>query len=231
MPNRISCQDLKSLMDSGESYAIFDVREQVEYDKKQISTATSLPRRQIEFRLPSLVPSRKVPIILYDSGGERAALASETMRRMGYEKTFLLEGGLTEWVKADFPTMSGLNVPSKLFGEKVHGERKVPEITPEKLQALLESQEDLLILDVRTPKEHRRVCIPGAINVPGGDLIHWAKALSQKTDRTVVVHCTGRTRSIIGAATLQRLGLSNVYALKNGTMGWVLACLHLEDKP
>ena len=231
MPNRISCQDLKSLMDSGESYAIFDVREQVEYDKKQISTATSLPRGQIEFRLPSLVPSRKVPIFLYDGGGERAALASETMQQMGYEKIFLLEGGLTEWVKAGFPTVSGLNVPSKLFGEKVHYERKVSEITPEKLKALIESQKDLLILDVRTPKEHRRFCIPGAINVPGGDLIHWAEALSQKTDKTVVVHCTGRTRSIIGAATLQRLGLSNVYALKNGTMGWVLADLDLEDKP
>jgi rhodanese-related sulfurtransferase len=42
------------------------------------------------------------------------------------------------------------------------------------------------------------------------------------------VHCAGRTRSIIGAASLQRLGVPNVYALKNGTMGWLLAGLDLE---
>src|SRR5690606_22646388 len=49
------------------------------------------------------------------------------------------------------------------------------------------------------------------------------------TDTTVVVHCAGRTRSIIGAATLQRLGVPNVYALKNGTMGWLLAGRQTEN--
>jgi rhodanese-related sulfurtransferase len=43
------------------------------------------------------------------------------------------------------------------------------------------------------------------------------------------VHCAGRTRSIIGAATLRRMGFENVYALKNGTMGWQLAGLQVEE--
>jgi len=42
------------------------------------------------------------------------------------------------------------------------------------------------------------------------------------------VHCAGRTRSIVGAGTLQCLGVKDVYALKNGTMGWQLAGLTLE---
>src|SRR5213596_3632624 len=41
----------------------------------------------------------------------------------------------------------------------------------------------------------------------------------------------GRTRSIIGTAVLYRLGITNVRALKNGTMGWVLAGFELESKP
>jgi rhodanese-related sulfurtransferase len=45
------------------------------------------------------------------------------------------------------------------------------------------------------------------------------------------VNCAGRTRSIIGAAALLRLGLTNVRALRNGTMGWVLAGLELEKQP
>jgi rhodanese-related sulfurtransferase len=47
----------------------------------------------------------------------------------------------------------------------------------------------------------------------------------------VIVNCAGRTRSIIGAAALRRLGLTNVRALRNGTMGWVLAGLELEKQP
>ena len=113
----------------------------------------------------------------------------------------------------------------------MHHERNIPEVTPEELKALREQRRRLLILDVRTPEEYGRFCIPGGVNVPGGDLILWAEELKQKRDATVVVNCAGRTRSIIGTAALRRLGLTNVRALKNGTMGWVLAGLELETKP
>jgi rhodanese-related sulfurtransferase len=88
-----------------------------------------------------------------------------------------------------------------------------------------------MIFDVRTPEEYGRFCIPGGVNVPGGDLILWAEALKRKPETTVVVNCAGRTRSIVGTASLQRLGLSNVRALRNGTMGWLLAGLELESTP
>src|SRR5204863_1253115 len=45
----------------------------------------------------------------------------------------------------------------------------------------------------------------------------------------IVVNCAGRTRSIIGAQTLINFGVANpVYALENGTQGWVLADFQLE---
>ncbi|MBI4490956.1 MAG: hypothetical protein HY694_17875 [Deltaproteobacteria bacterium] len=69
------------------------------------------------------------------------------------------------------------------------------------------------------------------MNVPGGDLILWAGNLIKDPRATVVVNCAGRTRSIIGTQTLRRLGLTNVFALKNGIMGWLLAGLDLELKP
>ena len=64
--------------------------------------------------------------------------------------------------------------------------------------------------------------------MPGAELGLRVWDLIEDNDAPVVVHCAGRTRSIIGAATLQRLGVPNVYALKNGTMGWLLAGLELE---
>ncbi len=210
-------------------FAVFDVRERGEYNDCQIPNTTSLPRSQIEFRVTELVPNRTILIVVYDEGGKRAQFAAETLADLGYENVSFLDGGLTAWRNAGRDTVSGVNVPSKAFGEKVHHDRNVPDLSPEELKSLIDSDVDLTILDMRTPEEYGRFCIPGGVNVPGGDLILWADELRRKP--TVIVNCAGRTRSIIGAAGLRRLGLTNVRALRNGTMGWVLAEFPLETKP
>src|SRR5262245_43493647 len=231
MPNLILCRDLAALMTSETPHVVFDVRERGEFNLGQISNATSLPRSQIEFRIAELVPHRRIPIVVYDEGEGPAALAAHTLGEFGYENVSILDGGLPGWRKEGLPTVSGVNVPSKAFGEKVHHERTIPEISPEELKGLQARVTDLMIFDVRTPEEYRRFCIPGGVNVPGGDLILWAEALRRKPETPIVVNCAGRTRSIIGTAALLRLGLNNVSALKNGTMGWVLAGLELESNP
>jgi len=227
----ISPGELADLMNSDGLYAVFDVRERGEFNNGQIPNSTSLPRSQIEFRIAELVPNQKVAIVVYDEGGERGALAAQTLAECGYGSVSVLEGGLNEWRKQGHPIVNGVNVPSKAFGEKVQHERRIPEITPEELQRLRDAAADVVILDMRTPEEYARFCIPGGLNVPGGDVVLWAAELRRKPGRTVVVNCAGRTRSIIGTAALRRLGLNNVRALRNGTMGWVLAGFDLESKP
>ena len=156
-------------------------------------------------------------------------MAAATLTELGYVKVAILSGGLSAWQRDGLTTVSGVNVPSKAFGERVHHDREVPDLSAEELKVLLDNKSDLTILDVRTPEEYGRFCIPGGINVPGGELILWAEELRNKP--AVIVNCAGRTRSIIGAATLRRLGLTNVRALRNGTMGWLLAGYQLETKP
>ena len=227
----ISCCELSEWMDSNALHAVFDVRERGEYNARQISFATSLPRSQIEFRIAELVPNRDIPLFVYDEGGERAALAARTLAELGYGNVAVLDGGLAAWEREGRPVVSGVNVPSKAFGEKVQHEQAIPDISPEELKLLLDANSKIVVFDVRTPEEYGRFCIPGGLNVPGGDLVHWAEALKQQPETKVIVNCAGRTRSIIGTAALKRLGLSNVLELRNGTMGWVLAGFELETKP
>ena len=47
-------------------------------------------------------------------------------------------------------------------------------------------------------------------------------------DTTVIVNCAGRTRSVIGTRVLQRMGMKNIFGLKNGTSGWLLGGYDLE---
>ena len=120
MPNQISCRDLAALMAAETLHAVFEVRERGEFNAGQIANATSLPRSQIEFRIVELVPDRRIPIAVYDEGEGRAALAAKSLAEFGYENVSVLDGGLPAWRRLDLPTVGGVNVPSKAFGEKVH---------------------------------------------------------------------------------------------------------------
>ena len=129
------------------------------------------------------------------------------------------------------PTEWGVNVPSKDFGEKVQVQHGVPEIDAVELRSRMDRGDKMVILDTRTPEEYQRNCIPGGRSVPNGELgLHISDILDDVDDATtVIINCAGRTRSIIGARLLQRMGVGNVVGLENGTAGWVLAGYQLES--
>jgi rhodanese-related sulfurtransferase len=229
VPASITPADLQAQLQNGAPLALVDVREHGEYNASHIPGASSLPRRLIEFRFSLLVPNPAVPVVVCDDDGRRAALAARTLERMGYTHVSVLAGGLSRWASEGFRTEWGMNVPSKAFGERIEAEHDVPTIEPLELNRRLQSGEPITILDSRTPEEYRQFCIPGGRSLPGGELaFRVGSLLRQAPDQTIVVNCAGRTRSIIGTRILQRLGLTNVVGLKNGTAGWTLSGLQLE---
>src|SRR5216110_3141271 len=220
---------LAELMASDIPHAVLDVRERGAYERGHVFRATSLPRRQLEFRMPTLVTAPATPLALIDADGALAPLAATTLGAMGYRDVRVLAGGLGAWRAAGRRVVQGLNVPSKVFGERALHEWRTPQITPEDLVRRIEKREDMVIVDSRTYEEYQRGCIPGAINVPGGELVFRIGELVERPETTIVVHCGGRTRSYIGAESLRRMRLPNpIVALENGTMGWELAGLTLE---
>ena len=142
----------------------------------------------------------------------------------------MLDGGINRWSVEGYPTEWGTNVISKDFGEKVEVVHHVPEIEATELHERIERGDKLVILDTRTPEEYQRFCIPGGRSVPGGELALRITDITKDLDEdtTVIVNCAGRTRSVIGTRVLQRMGMTNIYGLKNGTSGWVLAGYDLE---
>jgi rhodanese-related sulfurtransferase len=72
--------------------------------------------------------------------------------------------------------------------------------------------------------------IPDGISCPNGELALRIREIAPDPKTKIVVNCAGRTRSIIGAQTLLDFGVPNpVVALENGTQGWFLAGLRLEN--
>lgn len=216
-------------------WALLDVREAGEYAAGHIPGATSLPRRMLEFRIGDLVPCRDTSIVIYDAGklavqGEedrRAALAAATLRQSGWTRISVLIGGISACRAHGYVLAEGVNVPCKTFGERLLHDEGVPQIEPDMLAARLEAGERLVICDVRSPGEYAGAHLPGAYGTPSFDLSLHLFDLEQSY-QGIVVNCAGRTRSIIGAMTLKLLGARNLWALKNGTMGWELSGRTLE---
>jgi rhodanese-related sulfurtransferase len=176
------------------------------------------------------VPRRATRIVLCDDDGSLAARAAEILAGFGYENLFVLSGGVAAWAKAGFELFSGVNVPSKAFGEFVEHMSHTPSIAADELEQLLRTGADLVVLDSRPFDEYSRVSIPSAINVPGAELVLRIHDIAASPETLVVVNCAGRTRSIIGAQSLINAGVPNkVVALRNGTMGWSLAGLACES--
>ena len=192
--------------------------------------ACSAPLSRLEMMIDDLVPRKSAPIVVLDGGEEDLALkAKARLRELGYTKVKSLEGGCAAWKASGGELFSGVNVPSKAFGEFVEHHYGTPRIPASELRKLSSSGKKLVVLDSRPFEEYHRMNIPGGIDVPGAELAWRVHDLAPDPDTLVVVNCAGRTRSIIGCQSLLNAGIPNkVVALKDGTMGWDLAGYECE---
>ncbi len=226
---RIPPATLKSWLRDGAELAILDAREEGEFGAAHLFWAVPCPLSRAELAAPALLPSRASRIVCTDGGEGLAERLAGVLQAIGYTNTHTLAGGTPAWAASGFEVFSGVNVPSKAFGEWVEHHYATPSVDPAELAAMLAAGQDLLLVDSRPMEEFWRMTIPGATNVPGAELAYRVPSLLARPDTTVVVNCAGRTRSILGAESLRRAGLPNpVVALRNGTMGWELAGLDCE---
>ncbi len=111
---------------------------------------------------------------------------------------------------------------------------QIREVTPEQLQAMMQSHPELLVLDVRESSEHETGHIKDAMLVPRGILeaaadLNYPKrvdVLSQARERPIVAYCATGGRSAMAALTLQLMGFRDVYSLAGGITRW-----EQEDAP
>ncbi|MGP1679107.1 MAG: rhodanese-like domain-containing protein [Burkholderiales bacterium] len=230
MNRLISPAALRELLLANTELALLDVREQGVHYQGHPFFACALPLSRLEMLVGDLLPRRSVPVVLLDGGGEGLAeRAAARFTELGYSDIAILEGGCAGWKAAGGELFSGVNVPSKAFGEFVEHHYDTPRVPPQEIKRLIDGGRKLVILDSRPYEEFQRMNIPGGIDAPGAELVHRVHDLAPDPDTLVVVNCAGRTRSIIGCQSLRNAGIANeVVALKDGTMGWELAGYQCE---
>jgi rhodanese-related sulfurtransferase len=102
------------------------------------------------------------------------------------------------------------------FGDKGN---KVKRISPAEVKSLLATPEKGILLDVRTPAEHRQIRIPGSILIPLNMIASGAPEMLKDKNKPVYVYCQSGARSSSAARTLSSMGYTEVYDL-GGIMAW-----------
>jgi rhodanese-related sulfurtransferase len=113
----------------------------------------------------------------------RANRAAARLSQLGYTNLAVMKGGLKAWREAGYEVFTGVNVPSKAFGEVVEHENDTPRIDAADLQKLLDAKTDLVILDSRPMPEFNNMSIPGGIDCPGAELVYRVKDFAPNPER------------------------------------------------
>lgn len=109
------------------------------------------------------------------------------------------------------------NQTGKLVQEARNSTKQVPIA---ELKKVLDADEDITLLDVRTPKEYEVVHIPGAINVSRGLLEFSIWSVVPDKDEKIYVYCKSGARAALATKQLNDFGYKNAVAIATGMTDW-----------
>ena len=187
----IGYAELRRRLEAAAEHAIIDIRREGDYAIGHLFFATNIPRSLLELKIERLVPRLDTPVTLCGGDEADAEEAAQLLLDFGYRNVSVLSGGVGGWSRGGGQLFSGMNVPSKAFGEFVEHAAGTPHISPSDLSAILAKSNDVVVFDARPFSEYRIMSIPGAVNCPGGELVYRFAANVPSSATLVVVNCAG----------------------------------------
>lgn len=96
----------------------------------------------------------------------------------------------------------------------------IPQVDPIAIKKSIDSKEDVILLDVRTPNELTRGKLDGCVNVPVDEIEEKITAVIPDKNKKIYVYCLSGTRSDKAVEIMKRLGYTNVSSMTHGLLMW-----------
>ncbi len=101
-----------------------------------------------------------------------------------------------------------------LFGQKLY-----EEISAKEAKERLESDENILLLDVRTPEEFAAAHIPGSVSLPLNRVESGISQVAPDLNTEIIVYCLSGARASTACNYLASQGYTNVSTM-GGIRSW-----------
>lgn len=92
-------------------------------------------------------------------------------------------------------------------------------ITAAEARQIMDTEEDYIILDVRTQEEYDEGHIPGAVLIPDTEIKARAEGVLTDKNQLILIYCRSGRRSKLAAEILVELGYTNIKEF-GGILDW-----------
>lgn len=150
-----------------------------------------------------VVPERPLVLMgaLGQAGADQLTEASRQLSRIGYDRVVgHLDGGLSTWTEAGREIVSYDTTDAATLADR------------------LDTDEMLVVVDVREAAEWHAGHIPGSMNLPVHEIPNWPIDLPRGLP--LAVHCGHEYRGTLGASLLERAGYDDLCVVADGWEGW-----------
>ncbi len=96
--------EARDLIEEKAELIILDVRTVSEYESGHLEGSINIPVEVLSQHLSELNPDDE--LLVYCRTGNRSATAVGILRENGYDRVYHMDGGITAWMSAGFPTVS-----------------------------------------------------------------------------------------------------------------------------
>lgn len=93
-------------------------------------------------------------------------------------------------------------------------------LSSDELKKMINNEEEILLIDVRTEEEFENGNIETSINIPLQDLLYNIDDLQDYKDKDIVIYCRSGHRSITACNLLSLEGFNKLYNLEHGIIGY-----------
>jgi len=128
------------------------------------------------------------------------------------QKVFVLAGSDRDFTKIAVDQYTS-QVISKITNQPIAA-ATYKTLTASQLKQLIDSKEDIYLIDVRTEEQFAESHIQGAVNIPYNKLGVMITQIPK--DKKVVLYCNTGQKSVDGAKFLAERNFNNVYAVTDG---------------
>ncbi|RZO91572.1 MAG: sulfurtransferase [alpha proteobacterium HIMB114] len=216
-------QVLNILKNNTKNISFLDIRKRKEYVYGFAFGSVNCPFSKFKYLIKELVPDINTTLILIGVKNiNQKNQIQKMLKKLKYHRSFIIKGDYKIWKKYKFPIWAGEYTFSKAFGEWIEITSTIKNLYAKELYKIHNQNHNYLQIDARPKKEFEKFSLPQSVQCSGGELPCYINN-TENLRKNYIVHCAGRTRSIIAYQTLKDFNFKNKkYVLNGGTQNWVL---------